>query len=983
MTRLQARLFVLGLLSWFPHSAISAQTPSITGIVVEARGGAPIGFATIAIEGSTIRVSTEEDGRFQVLGAPIGPVRLRVEHPGYRTRHVLIGADRYGVRIELTPDYLDVEAIVATGRATSARRAVLPYTVALLDGRELNRVPSQSVEQTLQGRVAGVDVQSNSGAPGGGFQVNLRGVSTIIGSPEPLYVVDGVIASNIAIPSGQNFVTQATAGSNLPPEQDNLVNRITDLNPADIEKIEILKGPAASAIYGSKSSNGVILITTRRGRQGPLLIDVVQRVGVHDLSHTIGSRTFQSVEEATAVFGPAAADLYRSDRMFDQEEMLAGRHDLSTETQLTLSGGIGGTRVYASGLVRDDEGIIVNTGYEKQSARINLDQQIGNRWNVAVRTELHHSTASRGLTNNDTNASSFYVVLPFTPSFLDLQQQPDGSYPVNPFVASASNPVQTAALMTNDEDVWRVMGSLRASFNAWHSGPHDIEVLAIGGMDWFRQRNDLLFPAELHFEPRDDGLAGTVIRGNGENLNRNVGANVIHEFARSSYSATTSAGLQYEDSDLEQVRIVSEGLGVDPSSADTGVRTEISDTRERVEDWGAYVQEDLLLMNQRLSLIAALRGERSSTVGDTEEIFLYPKLGAAYRWELPIPEVDAVKLRAAYGESGNRPRYGQRFRQLLGTRVLAGNPGLTLDEEAGNPAIRPERAREVEAGVDALLFSGRAAVELSVYQKNIYDLLLARVPAPSSGFRTEFFNGGELRVRGVEVTLRGTPLQTRRLLWESLTTFGADRSEITELPIPAFIVSQGFGVGLGAFRIEPGASATQIVGHDGLDENGLCCEIRRVGDTNPDFRVGLGNEIRWENWSLYGLLDWQSGGDVINITRFLYDLGQNSPDFLSGGLERLERVGTETSVYVEDASFVKLRELKVAYDFEGERIRDWGLPVGAIQLSASGRNLFTWTGYSGLDPEVSNFGNQPIARNYDVAPFPPSRSLWLSVAVIF
>jgi outer membrane receptor protein involved in Fe transport len=345
------------------------------------------------------------------------------------------------------------------------------------------------------------------------------------------------------------------------------------------------------------------------------------------------------------------------------------------------------------------------------------------------------------------------------------------------------------------------------------------------------------------------------------------------------------------------------------------------------------------------------------------------------------PTVDEFKVRLAYGETGNQPKYGQKFTALLATGNIEGLPGLVGSGILGDPDIEPERQREVEAGLDAIFMGGNIVTEFTLYQRNISNLLLQRALAPSTGFTTQFLNGGSLRNRGVEVMVQLNPFNGGEFEWVSNTTFSLNRSKVTNLPVPDFIAG-GFGTSLGAFRIEKGASATQIVGNSGLKPDGTCCEVKKLGDTEPDFRVGLSNTFRYRGWSLSFLLDWQQGSDIINLTRFIYDLGQNSPDFVGAGEQRLKDQATNAGVYIEDASFLKLREITLTYQLPDSWVTQ--IPkVKNARLSFSARNVFTLTGYSGLDPEVSNFGNQAIARNIDVAPFPPSRSFWTSIDVGF
>jgi outer membrane receptor protein involved in Fe transport len=316
---------------------------------------------------------------------------------------------------------------------------------------------------------------------------------------------------------------------------------------------------------------------------------------------------------------------------------------------------------------------------------------------------------------------------------------------------------------------------------------------------------------------------------------------------------------------------------------------------------------------------------------------------------------------------------------------------------AGDPNIQPERQTEIEAGFDAIVFGDRATVTVTGFNKTISNLLLQRQIAPSSGFGLQVFNGGKMRVRGLELSLEAVPFRTERASWISRTTFYADRSRILELPVPTFRTG-GFGTALGAYEIAVGESATQIVANVLEGEDVV---VRKVGDGMPDFRMGFSNDVTFGAFSLSGLVDWQKGGDVINLTKLLFDFGANTADYdsdpqfvemigpvvvndtLTLGERRISGFGMETRPYIEDASYVKLRELSLAYQVPAALLGrlSSGLVSGRITFAA--RNLLTFTDYSGMDPEVSNFGNQPIARNIDVAPFPASRSFWLSLDVTF
>ncbi len=397
-------------------------------------------------------------------------------------------------------------------------------------------------------------------------------------------------------------------------------------------------------------------------------------------------------------------------------------------------------------------------------------------------------------------------------------------------------------------------------------------------------------------------------------------------------------------------------------------------------------------------LSAGVRGDRSSTNGDPDKYFIYPKAAASYRFTDLGSRISELKVRAAFGQSGNRPLYGQKFTPLTGTDNIEGLPGVDVLGVAGDPDLEPERQTEIEGGFDLVFLDDRASLVVTGFQKNITKLLLQRELAPSSGFTLQTFNGGELRVRGLEVGLDVNAVRTGNLDWLTRATFYVDRSKVVDLPVPSFRTG-GFGTALGAFEIREGNSATQIVANVIEGDSSV---VRPVGDANPDFRIGFANEVRIGRFQLFGLLDWQQGGSLINLTRLLYDFGANTADFdtdpqfvtkigpiavndtLTLGERRIRGFGLETRPFIEDASYIKLRELSVTYDVpESATRRIFGSSVTGASVSISGRNLVTWTDYTGLDPEVSNFGNQAIARNIDVAPFPPSRSFWLAVNVRF
>ncbi|MGH7510660.1 MAG: SusC/RagA family TonB-linked outer membrane protein [Gemmatimonadales bacterium] len=959
---------------------VTAQVRQVTGRVTNAQTGQGLPEATVAVSGTRIVAQTGGDGNY-VLNAPDGDLDLVVRAIGFKRQDVALPASLNSANAALEPDVFRLEEVVITGQATGVQRQNLPNAVATVGASELTRAPTQTLEGALQGKIPGALIQANSGAPGGGYQLNLRGVSTINGSVDPLYVVDGIVISNAAIPNGANAVTAAQAGGN-PRNQDNAVNRIADLNPEDIEQIEVLKGGSAAAIYGSKATNGVVIITTKKGRQGRPQFNISQRFGFSSRANELGSRNFATLDEALTVFTDTATvtALYQPGRTFNFEEELYGQRGLSYETSASVSGGTENTQYYISGLVKKDDGIATNTGYHKQALRSNITQELGGGVQIQVNVSGTHSVADRGISNNDNSGTSPFLVFPFTPSFVDLtpggasgEDLEPSDFPTNPF--ERSNPLQTFQFLDNNEDVWRLLGTSTLRWAAVQSAQHILQFIGVGGVDYFQQDNNFVSPPELQFEP-NDGQPGTVVLSKSSNRNLNLALNATHTYNPGAGAQwTTSAGIQYEERRLFATQVLGRNLLTGQQSPQQAASQTVLSTIQPVRDLGIFAQEEVLLADQKLLLTAGIRADRSSSNGDPDKYFFYPKLAASYRFVRPFGGIDELKLRGAYGQTGNRAPFGALFSPDT-TATIGGNSGTFIGTRAGDPNIKPERQEEFEGGFDATLANGRAELTLTAYQRNIKDLLLEQTLAPSSGQENRIFSSGStLRNRGVEASLTLSPVRTASVNWIFRTTFFANRSKITRLTVPSFQTG-GFALSLGTYQLEQDSSATQIFGSEG-----------KVGDANPDFQMSFSNDIDFNRFTFGFLFDWKKGGDIINLTEFLYDAGQNSVDYTEpgGGADRIAAFGTGlTQPYVQDGSYLKLREVNLSYNLPDRATAAiFGRSIRTARISLTGRNLLRITPYRGLDPEVSNFGNQAIVRNIDVAPFPPSRSFFLSIDLGF
>ncbi|HYH79286.1 MAG TPA: SusC/RagA family TonB-linked outer membrane protein [Longimicrobium sp.] len=1015
---------LLALALPFGAQSANAQQREVTGTVTGPNGEG-IGGAAVSVLGTNRGVRTDAQGRF-AIPVGVGEARLRVAALTYRAREVTVPAGQSSVAVRLETDALGLETVVVTGQATAVRRENLAHDVAVINNRMLvGNAPAQTLDRALQGKVAGATIRTNSGAPGGGVQIRLRGATTLTGNSTPLYVVDGVIVSDVGIPGGQNAISRAASaiGTNS-SNQDAVVNRIADLNPNDIENVEILKGASAASIYGSRAAAGVVVITTRRGRAGAPRYSFSQRVGYAEISNTIGVRPFTAAEAEDAGLVSTAASCAVSNRCtstyfnadgspkgtFDLERQVFGRKAPQSETSLSVSGGSESTQYYASGLIQNDQGIAANTGYLKQAMNLSLNQTLGRRARISASTNVVHSVAARGVTGNDNTSASYVSAISFTPSFFSYQPT-NGVYPRNPF--SDSNPLETSEMSKNNEDVWRVIGSVNLNVDLMNRGAHALRFVGTAGADYFNQNNRLYFPPNIQLQPfgptpTDPGTPGTSVSGGGNNLNVNTNLNLVHSFKpeTSNFSATTSAGVQFEDRDLNLTQVTGRFLMGSLNLPYNSAVQAVSGSRQRTRDAGGYIQEELLLFNEMLSLTGSVRGDRSSNNADVDQMYYYPKAAAAFTLPNSFSIVDQLKFRAAYGASGNEPLYGQKYTPLSVANI-EGRPNLAITGSIGADDLRPERVTELEGGFDATLFDSRAQLTFTMYRRNITDLLLTRSLAQSTGYLSETFNGGVMRSVGQEVSLQATLLQRGMFAWNTNTTFTRNRTKITELPVPEFSAGNSFGNSFGSYRVREGFSPTTVFANNGRDAAGALI-VAPIGESEPSFQMGFQNDVKVGRFTLGSLFDWSSGGLVVNLTRNYFDEAHTSPDFLApaslardaagnltesrdfakcgttclSGEERLYLFASPRNVpvYVEDASFVKLRELALSYDVPTRLL---GRRVSSAQLQLSSRNVATWTDYSGYDPEVSNFGNVSAGRNQDVTPFPPSRTFWLGLNLVF
>lgn len=953
--------------------------------------GQPIPGATILINKKKTLIA-DAQGMVNISSSPNSI--LTISAIGFKSKTIRLDT-LHQSNVVLNQDVANLDEVVVTGLSTTIKRRNLANAVTTISSKELDGIaPAQTFDEALEGKIPGAYINANSGAPGGGISVKLRGVTSVYGNTQPLYVVDGVFVDNSSTSSGLNAVTDAASGGSPTSTQDNPSNRIADLNPEDIANIEILKGASAAAIYGSRAAAGVVIITTKRGRQGKTAITLSQDLGFITARKLLGVRQFTADRAASLSSDSATSAALRQEflgaqaagHIYDYEKEIYGNTGFARNTDLSITGGNDQTSFFFSADQKDEGGIVKRTGYRNTGLRLNLDHHITDKIKIEISTNYINSSADRGLFGNDNVGVTTGIALSSTPSFAQLHADANGNYPLNPF--AAANPLQTIALMTNNESVNRFITGLNLEATLQTNQTSNTRLIAQGGFDFYDLETTALFPGTLQWQAINKG---TSIQGFTKNLNTNYIASLVNTLTpTANLSLTTSAGLTQETGDYNNLLNVATQVIAGQSNVNQAGALNATQFRNKYLNTGLFVQEEASIA-ESLTLTAGVRFDRSSNNGNESKFYTYPKAGLS--WNLTragiIPQgfLDNLKLRAAYGEANNVPVYGSKFTGMVISNIN-GNPGVIVSTQEGDPSIKPERQKELETGIDFSVLNNRLGFELTYYNKTIIDFLMLQSLPSSSGFSSKWVNAGDLRNRGVELGVNAVPVERKNVTWNTSLNFWLNRSKVTRLSIPP--IPQGsFGYILGSFQIEQGKSATQIVGLNGQG-------VGVLGDAEPKFQMSSYNEITFfGKLSLRFLLHWKKGGDNINLTSLENDFGGTSADYdkvtnklgVPDAVYRMMQIGTSAQIFVQDASYLRLREIGLYYSFNMIP----GHVVKGIKVGISLNNYITITHYKSYDPEVSNFGfgstqqglSTGLSTGVDVDPYPSSKRADLHISFDF
>ncbi len=962
--------FVLCLSLSIPISAFAQLT--IKGAVTDERGESLPG-ANIIVIGTTTGTNTDAQGNFALyLSEPAAETTIEARFVGYKSARQTIhqNSGLVEVSFQLAVDVLQFDEIVVTGLSVAASKKQLGNAISTLTIRQLESTGATSLDKALTGKLAGALIQQNSGNPGGGVTIRLRGTGTVLGDADPLYVVDGVIVNN-----DSPELIRLGGGSQ---------NRLIDLNPNDVERIEIVKGAAAAALYGSRANNGVVQIFTKRGAQGKPRINYTYGLSTSKIRKTLPVN--RATVDNRGNKNSDGSDVQR----FDHQDAIF-RRAAGMEHYASISGGSGNTRYFASGSYLADQGVVENTLFRRISARTRIDQNLSNWLTLSVGGNFVFSKSNDipngGLNSNYGSMTGFI----FGPNTYNLTPDPEtGTYPDDGILA---NPLEVIDRYDFTQEITRYIGS--AQIDATPLSGLSIDYTL--GIDTYDQTAIAFIPTGTSAPGLANGFSRRAVFDFLQ-LNNDLNIRYQRDIFPNVQSTTRIGGtLQYEKGE----NFSAEGRNLSPVAevVSSGANVVAGEFRSKRVIYGGFVQQTFGIAN-RLFVTAAARIDASSVYDADNRWQFYPKASASYLisdtgfWQNSALQniLPDFKLRASIGASGGQTAIGPYDRLTnYNASSYDGNPGLVPSTQLGG-TIKPERQREIEIGTDFSLLSNRLGIELTYYDQRIDDLLLFRTLSPSTGHSRALQNVGTMDNTGLELLVRAIPLARPNLRWESTFTYSTNKNKVDGIEGGRLIIPNSFsqvsainGEPLGVFFST--AFERDAQGNIANDENNLpiqAADRKIIGDPNPDFTASWINQIAvGQNWSFRMQWDAIIGGDVFNFTRRLAALSafgvltdyerELNGELPAGYNARVFRIFEQ---WIEDGSFVKLRELSASYRWQPQF-----LGLSGIQLSLIGRNLLSIDDYSGYDPETNIAGQRTAVRGFDFVEVPIPRSIAFRISL--
>ncbi|MEO6721457.1 MAG: TonB-dependent receptor [Ferruginibacter sp.] len=998
MKKLRLLFFILFLL---PCSFLVAQV-TVSGKITDAKTGAALPYVTLIIKGTTTGTATTADGSYKIDVPKNGSV-LTISNVGYADKEVVVNEGVNNIALEVAGSR-SLEEVVVVGYGTKIKRDITS-SISRVTSKDFNNLPLPSFEQALQGRASGVFINSGSGKLGQGLNIRVRGISSISANQQPFVVVDGVP------------IVSQSLGSSTEPD-----NPLATINPDDIESIEVLKDAASSAIYGSRASNGVLLVTTKSGKQGKSKVSAGFYTG---WSRPTRIAKFLNAAQYRELFDTAALHYRGDDLDPTSEDPLVAADEFAGETgtddwnstndvdwgkqafrngsvqqyNVSLNGGDARTKFLISSSYNDQKGIIVGNRLTRGTGRINIDHSINSIFKIGTNISLTQSNNYRVPSDNAfSNPVQLNALPPIQPIYSSdglLSKQTIYYNALIDLEGNNKNLSKTARTISNVYAEVAFSPSLRFRSQA--------------GIDW----NNL---QESQFLGRrtEDGAP------DGYSYNNQVTATVFTNTNTLTFNKSLNAnnvidalaGIEYQKGETSGAGVT--GLAF-PSDRFTKIASaaiiSAGTSSETSFRFLSYFVRGNYKINNRYLVGASFRLDGSSRFGIDNRYGSFPAVSAG--WVISeegflknSKTISFLKLRSSYGVTGNAEIGNFSSRSLYAAAAYASVSGL-VTSQIGDEKLKWENTNQFDLGLDFGFANNRISGEIDVFSKKTKDLLL-NVPVPAvNGFSTITKNIGDMTNKGIELVLNGTIINGRQLRWTASINLSTYKNEVTKLVAPVapgsrtlgrLAVGAPFGqfFGVKYLGVDPANGDATFLGKDGKSTNdySLADEVV-LGDPNPDYYGGINNHFSYKAFDLDIQCQFVKGGDLYNIAGFFQSVNGNyfdnqtldqmnfwrkPGDITSVPQPRLYTANgnSKSSRWIQDGSYFRVKSVNFGYNLPKSILKK-AMESARVYIAAN--NLLTFTKYTGYDPEVNTeyIGNVNLGHDF----YTPPQARTITVGINF
>lgn len=963
---------------------VKKQEHPVNGVITD-ENGQPLPGANIIEKGTSNGTQSDFDGKFSInVSSP--KAILVISYLGFKSQEIEV-VGKTSKQIVMIPNNSALSEVVIIGYGTESK-VLLSDAVTSISSKQLKDLPVSSVDGILQGQASGVQVMQNSGTPGGQMSVRIRGLTSISGSSQPLYIIDG-----IPVTTG-DFGQVGYSGQGA--------SALTDLNPSDIASLSILKDASATAIYGARASNGIVLITTKRGKAQQSVLNVNVYSGVQrawnrlDMLKARQWMEYRNDLTETTVFTPEQMNNITIDT--DWQDVIFRTAPINSY-EVSATGGSEKTKFFMSGNFFDQEGILIGTDYRRLNARVNVDHQLSDK--VTIGTSIGLTYAKTDRVESDQTLQGPLPNGISTPAIFPVYNE-DGSYnQAGPY----SNAVSIANEAINQNFSYRTNSNIYMDWKIIE----DLTFSSKWGIDFLNFREHAYESTKTVQGAKYNGLgfetytnvtnlvSNNLLKYNKKFNKHSVDALVGYSFESYNYRSSFIRGQDFADDNLEYIASAATIVSASASATDTGLRSYFGRLNYNFDD----------------TYIATFSGrfDTSTKFGENNRTGFFPAGSIAWRvikenFMENVKPISDLKLRISYGLTGNDDISPFLFSELYGNTSYGGLPAI-YPSNIPNPDLKWESTSQLNIGLNLGLFDDRITITADYYDKQTNDLLLNRPLPLSSGFSSITENVGKVENKGIEVSL-STQNFVGDFSWNTQVNISGNRNKVLELyngqPIDdigrggnRIMEGQPIGIFYSYKSLGVDPSTGDIVYADTNFDGVITSEDRTiVGSPHPDFIFGLTNSFAYKGLDISVFLQGSYGNDVFHGSRLFLESLQGGDNQIEAVTRRWQQPGDITDIprattdpvvstqnkrvssrFIEDGSYLRVKNVTMGYTLDDEVLRK--TMFSSIRVYLTAQNLFTFTKYTGLDPEVNYRGDDNSVIGTDFFTYPQAQTFTLGV----